>query len=98
MPQLSFFPFKQAARILRAVNNPLRQKILMYLEAHPSCTVTQLHKALRLEQSVASQHLAILREAKIVTFEKVAKERKYSVDYAMFDHVKYHCMQITDKH
>lgn len=97
MSQLTFFAFKQCAAILRAVNHPLRQKILMYLEGNPACTVTELYTALRLEQSVASQHLAILRNAHMVLFDRAGKERRYSVNFAAFDHVKEQCMNITGK-
>jgi DNA-binding transcriptional ArsR family regulator len=51
---------KKAAMILRALNHKLRQQILKLIDEHQKMTVTEIYVKLRLEQSVASQHLAIL--------------------------------------
>jgi DNA-binding transcriptional ArsR family regulator len=63
---IDFLQVKKAALILRAINHKLRQQILFLLEEHKKMTVTEIYVLLRLEQSVASQHLAILRRAGIV--------------------------------
>ncbi|MBA2248640.1 MAG: helix-turn-helix transcriptional regulator [Chitinophagaceae bacterium] len=63
----------KAAFILRALNNPIRKKIFDHLLDHEHSSVTHLIIKLRLEQSVISQHLAIMRKAKIVTFLKTGK-------------------------
>ena len=60
--------------VFRAMNHPLRQKILAMLAEKKQLTVTELYEALFLEQSVVSQHLAILRRA---GFVKTKKEGKY---------------------
>lgn len=65
---------KKAALILRAVNHKLRQQILQQINEHGKMTVTDLYIKLRLEQSVASQHLAVLRKA---GFVKTAREGKF---------------------
>jgi DNA-binding transcriptional ArsR family regulator len=44
-------------------------------------TVTEIYIKLKLEQSVASQHLAILRKAGIVSTERDGKCIFYSVNY-----------------
>ena len=45
-------------------------------------TVTEIYVKLRLEQSVASQHLAILRRAGIVSTARDGKFIFYSLNYA----------------
>lgn len=60
--------------VFRALNHSLRQKILAMLAEKKQLTVTELYEALFLEQSVVSQHLAILRRA---GFVKTKKEGKY---------------------
>lgn len=65
---------KKAALILRAVNHKLRQQILKQIDESGRITVTELYVKLRLEQSVASQHLAILRKA---GFLKTIRDGKY---------------------
>jgi DNA-binding transcriptional ArsR family regulator len=71
---------KKAALILRAVNHKLRQQILKLIDEQSKITVTEIYVKLRLEQSVASQHLAILRKAGFVKTERDGKFIYYSVN------------------
>lgn len=71
---------KKAALILRAVNHKLRQQILKMIDEHGKMTVTELYVNLRLEQSVTSQHLAILRKAGFVKTTRDGKFIHYSVN------------------
>jgi DNA-binding transcriptional ArsR family regulator len=66
--------------VLRAVNHKLRQRIIDLLEDNDSMTVTDMYIKLRLEQSVASQHLAILRRAGVVITDRQGKYIYYSID------------------
>ncbi|KYP15686.1 metalloregulator ArsR/SmtB family transcription factor [Flavihumibacter sp. CACIAM 22H1] len=71
--KVDFLHVKKAALILRAMNHKLRQQIMKLLEENDKLTVTEIYVRLRLEQSVASQHLAILRRAGIVKTERDGK-------------------------
>ena len=71
---------KKAAVILRAINHKLRQQILRLLDEQTKLTVTEVYIRLRLEQSVASQHLAILRRAGFVKTERDGKFIYYMVN------------------
>lgn len=71
---------KKAALILRAVNHKLRQQVLKLIDEHGRMTVTEIYVKLRLEQSVASQHLAILRKAGFVKTDRDGKFIYYSVN------------------
>ncbi|MFY8133167.1 MAG: ArsR/SmtB family transcription factor, partial [Bacteroidia bacterium] len=64
----------------RAINHPLRLEIVRLIETNVSMNVTRIYIKLRIEQSVASQHLAILREAEILNFKRDGKEIHYSVN------------------
>lgn len=66
--------------ILRALNHELRQQIIDLLYKEGSLNVTDIFVNLRVEQSVASQHLAILRKANIVVRERKGKFIHYDVD------------------
>ena len=68
---------KKAALVL---NHKLRQQILKLIDESGKMTVTELYVKLRLEQSVASQHLAILRKAGFVKTERDGKFIYYSVN------------------
>jgi DNA-binding transcriptional ArsR family regulator len=65
---------------LRAINHPLRKQIMTMLEETPKLTVTEIFIKLRLEQSVASQHLAILRKAGVLATERDGKFIYYKLN------------------
>jgi len=78
--QLDYADLRKAVLVLRAVNHKLRQRIIDLLENNQTMTVTDIYIKLRLEQSVASQHLAILRRAGVVLTERQGKFIYYSLD------------------
>ncbi len=71
---------KKAALILRAFNHKLRQQILKLIDTQEKVTVTEIYVKLRIEQSVASQHLAILRKAEFVKTERDGKFIYYTIN------------------
>ena len=86
---------KKAAMILRALNHKLRQQILKLIDEHQKMTVTEIYVKLRLEQSVASQHLAILRRAGIVVTIREGQFIFYMVDYNRLDQVNQFVEQLV---
>ena len=72
---------KKAALVFRAINHKLRQQIVKFIQQNGKITVTQIYVKLRLEQSVASQHLAILRKAGFVNTERDGKFIYYSINH-----------------
>jgi ArsR family transcriptional regulator, virulence genes transcriptional regulator len=78
---VDFHSVKKAAMVLRALNHKLRQQLLKLIEDEKKITVTEIYVKLRLEQSVASQHLAILRKAEIVSTERDGKFIYYTVNH-----------------
>lgn len=79
--RLDFLRLKKSAMILRALNHKLRQQLLKLIDEYQKITVTQIYVNLRLEQSVVSQHLAILRRAGIVITKREGKFIYYSLNY-----------------
>lgn len=77
---LDYAELRKAALVLRAINHKLRQKMIELLEENERMTVTDIYVKLRLEQSVASQHLAILRKAGVVATERNGKFIYYGLD------------------
>lgn len=78
--QLDYAELRKAVLVLRAVNHKLRQSIIDLLEESGRMTVTDIYVKLRLEQSVASQHLAILRRAGVVNTDRDGKFIYYSLN------------------
>ena len=85
--KIDVLQLKKAALILRAVNHKLRQQILKLIHQNGKMTVTEIYVKLRLEQSVASQHLAILRKAGYVNTLRDGKFIFYSVNQSRLDQV-----------
>lgn len=71
----------KAASILRACAHPLRLRLLSLIHLHKSINVNSIYSELNLEQSVASQHLKILRDANLVITRRTGKFIFYSVSY-----------------
>ncbi|RYY41866.1 MAG: transcriptional regulator [Chitinophagaceae bacterium] len=78
--KIDVLTLKKAALVLRAINHKLRQQILKLIQQKGEITVTEIYVKLRLEQSVASQHLAILRKAGFVQTNRDGKFIYYSVN------------------
>lgn len=79
--ELDYRAVKSAAMTLRAINHKLRQHIVKLIDENGKMNVTDIYVKLRLEQSVASQHLAILRRANIVNTERDGKFIHYTVNH-----------------
>jgi DNA-binding transcriptional ArsR family regulator len=77
---LDYAELRKAVLVLRAVNHKLRQRVIDLLEENERMTVTEIYIKLRLEQSVASQHLAILRKAGVVATDRLGKFIYYTLD------------------
>jgi ArsR family transcriptional regulator, virulence genes transcriptional regulator len=78
---IDVLPCRKAALKIRALKHKLRQEILQLIHKHESMQVTAIYKKLKLEQSVASQHLAILRKSNFVVTKREGKFIYYSVNY-----------------
>ena len=77
---INYQQIRKAALILRALNHKLRQQIIKFISDRDRVTVTEIYVKLRLEQSVASQHLAVLRLAGIVFTERDGKYIYYTLN------------------
>ena len=94
---IEILQIKKAALVLRAVNHKLRQLILNLIHQNGRMTVTSLYIKLRLEQSVTSQHLAILRKAGFVLTERNGKNIFYTVHYKRLEEVHQYCDLLLGK-
>ena len=77
---LDFLKIRKAALILRSLNHELRQRIIEIINEEGSCCVTVIYKKLNIEQSIVSQHLALLRKSGILKTKKDKKFIYYSVN------------------
>ncbi len=67
--------------IYRALAHPLRLRILEFLDKNKKPHVNKIYNALKIEQSITSQHLRVLRESGLVEFEREGKLVHYGIAY-----------------
>ena len=72
--------------VIRALTNNLRLEIISFLHKNPQSNVGTIYKSLKLEQSNTSQHLRILRNAKIAVTKRAGKQILYSLNYDYIFH------------
>lgn len=73
---------------IRALFHPLREKILSLIDSNKNeMHVTEVYVKLRIEQSVASQHLAILRTQNFVVARRDGKTIFYRVNHEEINRV-----------
>lgn len=85
---IKILEIRKAALIYRAINHRLRQDMLRLIHKSGKITVTELYRIMNLEQSVASQHLAILRAAGFVSTERDRRFIFYQVNYRALEFVE----------
>ena len=70
-----------STELMRALAHPLRLKILEFLDQNKNIQVNQIYNTLKIEQSIASQHLRILKNAGVLVADKDGKYMHYAIDY-----------------
>jgi DNA-binding transcriptional ArsR family regulator len=75
---------KKAALALRAINHKLRLQILNLIDQKGEIKVSDIYARLRIEQSLTSSYLALLRRANVVKTRREGQSIYYSVNY---DHI-----------
>jgi len=78
--------FEGASELLRALANPHRLAIVLELTAGPRC-VHELVEALAISQPLASQHLRVLRAARLVQTQRRGREIAYSLGDEHVSHI-----------
>jgi len=71
---------KAAITVLRSIHHPVRKIMLALIDETLGITVKQIYGTMRLEQSVASLHLAVLRKSGIVRTERAGNSIRYYID------------------
>jgi len=67
-----------SVKILKALGHPIRYKIVKFLYDGPKC-VCKLNEIIEFSQANLSQHLKILKEAGILSSEKVGMNIHYKI-------------------
>ena len=85
--KVSFNPVKldYSCELMRALAHPLRLKILEFIDRQGDVNVNKIYNALKIEQSVTSQHLSILRLSGVIQTEKMGKFVHCKINYDCVD-------------
>src|ERR1700733_7087033 len=78
---------EEATELLRALAHPLRLKLLNFIDTNPKINVNKIYKALRVEQSLTSQQLHILRMAGLVNAERNGRFIMYTLNYTRIERI-----------
>jgi len=93
---LETIAIKQGLKIFSGINSPLRREMLALIHKNGKMTVTQLFTELDLDQPIASNHLAILRNAGIVSSKRIGKNVFYSINYPRLQFLHSKADQLLD--
>lgn len=88
---------QQASELLRAIAHPLRMQILAFIDEKKVINVSKIYNTLKLEQSITSQHLRILRSVGLVDTRRDGKFIYYSVNYNRVELVNNAIIDFTNK-
>ncbi|HMQ47588.1 MAG TPA: metalloregulator ArsR/SmtB family transcription factor [Saprospiraceae bacterium] len=75
---------EDSAETLRAIAHPIRLAIMDLLFNNGEMTVTDIYVHLKIEQAIASHHLRILKNRKVVSVERDGKNSLYSLSNLEF--------------
>lgn len=78
--EIDYGVLRRAVLTLRAINHAMRKQMILMMEEKQKLTVTEIYTKLNIEQSVASQHLALMRRAGVVVTQRQGKFIFYSVN------------------
>ena len=88
---------KQAAAVIRAVNNRHRLQILKLIQSRRQINVSTIHREMNMTQSFVSQQLAILRKAGLVDYYRDRQTVYYFINLEKLDRLRYLGAQLVQR-
>jgi len=70
-----------SVELMKALAHPLRLQILEFIDGQGTINVNKIYNTLKIEQSITSQHLRILRLAGVVNAKREGKFIRYHINY-----------------
>jgi DNA-binding transcriptional ArsR family regulator len=78
---IDYYRVKKVALMLRSINHKTRQRMIKLIDNKRKISVGEIYASLRLNQSVVSLHLSILRKAGIVMAERDGRFIYYTINH-----------------
>ncbi len=86
-----------SVELLRALAHPLRLKILDFIDKNGTSPVNSIYHSIKVEQSITSQHLRIMRKAGVLNASRDGKFVFYSIDYDIVARISKAVRNFIDK-
>ena len=86
-----------SSELLRAIAHTLRMTILEFIDSKKVINVNKIYNTLKLEQSITSQHLRILRNVELVDTRRDGKFIYYSINYDKLEQVNNAIIAFNEK-
>jgi DNA-binding transcriptional ArsR family regulator len=83
--------------VFSALADPTRRNIMELLAARGQLRAGDIYKQFSVSHPAISQHLQVLREAKLVTMEKHAQERLYELNPATMQELEGWVHELTER-
>ncbi|MEZ4912197.1 MAG: metalloregulator ArsR/SmtB family transcription factor [Saprospiraceae bacterium] len=78
----------EIVQLFRALNHNVRKKILELISIYPGITITDICNKLKIEQSVISQHVAILKRSNLLVTQRKVNFVLYTINYKKLEEVQ----------
>ena len=72
---------------MRALSHQLRLRIIAFIDKQRVTNVNQIYSSIKIEQSITSQQLKILRDAGLVNAKRDGKFIYYSLNYDKLNNI-----------
>lgn len=79
MKKLNSSMLEEVSETLRVMAHPLRLSIIKLLAEKKELSVTEIHQKLEIEQAIASHHLRILKNRKVVQVRRDGQRSIYNL-------------------
>lgn len=78
-----------SVELMKALAHPLRLQILEFIDSQGTINVNKIYNTLKIEQSITSQHLRILRLAGVVNAIREGKFIRYHINYDVINRASF---------
>jgi ArsR family transcriptional regulator, zinc-responsive transcriptional repressor len=85
---------ERGAELLKVLGSPVRLAVILELETHGHQCVHELVDTLKVSQPLMSQHLRVLRSARLIDAQRHGKEMRYTIA----DHHVIHIVRDAIRH
>jgi len=78
---VDYAKLNHVSTVMRALSHQLRLRIIAFIDKQRVTNVNQIYSSIKIEQSITSQQLKILRDAGLVNAKRDGKFIYYSLNY-----------------